>query len=1135
MNIPEEIAKYPATWRVLCPPIVVSLICLIIYHYSNFLVFHTVVEFFSILVGCIVVTVAFTSIQFTNNQFVIVLAMGAGWCAGLDFIHLFVYKGMNVLPSQPLTESSQFWICARFLQALAFLISPFFLYKKAPIVIVNIGFGVLATFFTLSIFLGYFPVTFIEGYGVTTFKTLSELFIVMILLVAIYFYRHERRLMGKPLFYSLQAAMILMIFSEISFTNYIDLYDSRNIVGHLLKLFVSWFIYNALVITTLREPFRALALSASTYDTIPDPTIIIARDGVIFQANEAASRYNQLSTAEIVGLSSHLLFHNKLLSQDVCPVCMRLANQQRRFTSVLERGENEWMECSLTPINSHTHTNAWVQVIRDVSARKKLEIEKNRFLRKQNLHVRELSCLYRLATLLTSVSTIEHLLEEVTRILPTAFEFPEQIAVQIIGEWGTFGTISNPAAPHIQADLHVEGANKGSISIFNLDGQVISHNVFSKEDQSLLDSITKQLSEAIHRIIMLQSNKQLTYLYEMLSSANRAALHCRNNEELFASLFDVLLQHGAYDVLFIATHNESDGGFSLKHFHGIEVKDLSDLTASIANPAGSLGSLIPQLPQGKAIPISKNSWVIDEWTKVLQSMRLDNGFMIPLLCNKKTTAFIVAYSRSSFSTSLQHALLTEIGENASYALTGFMVNNQREIAEQKAEISEYRFSEVFMAAPLPMMIISQSDNTIISVNKEFENWFGYSMTEILTDEHWLSRFLGKSNLLEHNKRWLNNWQESRKNNKQDYHSEMIVYDSQDLPRITRLSSLSLGEEIVLTWVDLTDIRHNEELLRERELNFRRMIEQPFTGIYVRDEHHFIYMNPRFCEILGYPAEEIKDKALQDLVPDSLSKHLVLENFNILRESHSSRSYLLPFQRKNGQKIILGMHGTSMMWNGKPAVFGLVQDVTEAERSREQIHHYVKALQTAIKGTFNAVAKMVELRDPYTAGHERRVGLIAKEIAKEMGWPAARCDSLELIGLVHDIGKIAIPAEILVKPTALTPIEKKLLEVHTQAGYDILKDIEFDAPIAETILQHHERLDGSGYPRGLKGDQINSEARIIAVADVLESMSSHRPYRPALGIEVAIDELLEGRECKYDAQVVDTIVKLIREKGYQIPT
>lgn len=177
---------------------------------------------------------------------------------------------------------------------------------------------------------------------------------------------------------------------------------------------------------------------------------------------------------------------------------------------------------------------------------------------------------------------------------------------------------------------------------------------------------------------------------------------------------------------------------------------------------------------------------------------------------------------------------------------------------------------------------------------------------------------------------------------------------------------------------------------------------------------------------------------------------------------------------------------------------------------------------------------MEAHDPYTAGHEFRVGLIAADIAREMGWGEEKCNTLNLIGLVHDIGKMSIPSEILSKPGVLSAIEFQLVKTHAEHGYEILKDVEFPLPIAEIIREHHERMDGSGYPRGLKGEGIRLEARILAVADVLEAMASHRPYRASLGIDAAISEIETHRGDQFDPDVVDALLRLFREKSYQLP-
>lgn len=194
----------------------------------------------------------------------------------------------------------------------------------------------------------------------------------------------------------------------------------------------------------------------------------------------------------------------------------------------------------------------------------------------------------------------------------------------------------------------------------------------------------------------------------------------------------------------------------------------------------------------------------------------------------------------------------------------------------------------------------------------------------------------------------------------------------------------------------------------------------------------------------------------------------------------------------------------------------------------------KQLENAIDGTLLAIANMVEQKDLYTAGHQKRVATIGLAIAQELGCSLESCEKVFRAGVVHDIGKIGIPSELLAKPAKLTDIEYALIKTHAEIGYIILKDVPLLSVTAQIILQHHERYNGSGYPHGLKGNEILPEAQILAVADVFESMISHRPYRAALGVDAAIDELVQNKGILYHPHIVDAIVHLVRTKGYKIP-
>jgi PAS domain S-box-containing protein/putative nucleotidyltransferase with HDIG domain len=290
-------------------------------------------------------------------------------------------------------------------------------------------------------------------------------------------------------------------------------------------------------------------------------------------------------------------------------------------------------------------------------------------------------------------------------------------------------------------------------------------------------------------------------------------------------------------------------------------------------------------------------------------------------------------------------------------------------------------------------------------------------------------------------------------------------------------------------------------------------------------------------IFGLPPETIAsiEAFLATVHPDDLA--FVKQSMKDALEKQKPYDLDMRIRRPDGTERVVHAGGEiDRDANGKPVrFFGTIQDVTEKKRTEEQIQHYLQQLETAFISTVEVATNLSEMRDPYTAGHARRVGAIAVAIGAELGFDARRQEGLRVAGYLHDIGKISIPTEILCKPGRIDPMEFDLIKEHAQGGYDILKDVEFPWPVAEVAHQHHERIDGSGYPNGLKGESILLEARILAVADVVEAMSSHRPYRPGLGIDKALAEIERGSGIVYDATVADACLKLFREKGYTIPS
>lgn len=204
---------------------------------------------------------------------------------------------------------------------------------------------------------------------------------------------------------------------------------------------------------------------------------------------------------------------------------------------------------------------------------------------------------------------------------------------------------------------------------------------------------------------------------------------------------------------------------------------------------------------------------------------------------------------------------------------------------------------------------------------------------------------------------------------------------------------------------------------------------------------------------------------------------------------------------------------------------------ERNNYEEELKRSLEKFTRALNETVKAMAMAVEIRDPYTAGHQKRGADLARAIAQEMNLTPEIVEGVQLASMIHDIGKISIPAEILSKPALLSTLELSLIKIHPQVGYDILKDIDFPWPIAQTVLQHHERINGSGYPAGLKNDAILLEAKVLAVADVVEAIASHRPYRPAYGTKQAIDEITRKQGILYDPFVVKSCLRLFQDKEY----
>ncbi|GAB4291495.1 MAG: hypothetical protein Kow0096_05730 [Thiohalomonadaceae bacterium] len=326
---------------------------------------------------------------------------------------------------------------------------------------------------------------------------------------------------------------------------------------------------------------------------------------------------------------------------------------------------------------------------------------------------------------------------------------------------------------------------------------------------------------------------------------------------------------------------------------------------------------------------------------------------------------------------------------------------------------------------------------------------------------------------------------------------------------------------------------SREAARQSEQYFRNTFDQAAVGIaHVGVDGRPLRVNQKMCDMLGYSAEELYGLHIEDIThPDDMQNELAQAQ-RLLDGGLKTYSLEKRYLHKNGTTVwgnlTISLHRNAQ---GEPEYFiAVVEDISARKAAEARAHHASSALDKALLQLVQALTRSVEKRDPYTAGHHEHTSRLAAAIAQRMGLPADEVEGIRLGAQIHDLGNIYVPTEILNRPGKLNAYEYALVKTHPQVGYDIIKDVDLPWPVRDMILQHQERLDGSGYPQGLQGEAIGLGARIIAVADVVEAMTSHRPYRPALSLEQALAELRHGRGTAYDTRVVDACVAAIEASG-----
>lgn len=459
----------------------------------------------------------------------------------------------------------------------------------------------------------------------------------------------------------------------------------------------------------------------------------------------------------------------------------------------------------------------------------------------------------------------------------------------------------------------------------------------------------------------------------------------------------------------------------------------------------------------------------------------------------------------------EHALFKKIVKDVAQGLYSLDLQERHKDMTDAFEDSEKRY-EVLVETIREGIGFFDSNGKIKFINSAFAENLGYpqyelegrNLKDMMSNDDF---FMFKSKILDKNDKTLSSIDIKLKTREGDVREF----------RVSASPHGSNGDQLsgtIAIMSDITESKKIEQRLQRSEVRSRRIIENNADGIVILDKKGLVrFVNPS--------AEQLFDQKAGDLVGTEFGFPMM-----------SGKTSEIEIIRQGNGTATAEMRLVDMDWEGKEAYLATLRDITGRKMAAEKLEQSLEKLNKVLSKTIKAMSLICEARDPYTAGHQKRVTDLSIAIAREMGWSEDSIQGLRMAGEIHDIGKIYVPAEILSKPSQLNTHEFMLIKNHPQIGYDVLKEIEFPWPVAQIVYQHHERMDGSGYPNNLKGEDILPDAKILAVADVVEAMSSHRPYRPALGIKKALEEIFVNSGRLYDPEVVDICLNLFREKKFR---
>ena len=460
--------------------------------------------------------------------------------------------------------------------------------------------------------------------------------------------------------------------------------------------------------------------------------------------------------------------------------------------------------------------------------------------------------------------------------------------------------------------------------------------------------------------------------------------------------------------------------------------------------------------------------------------------------------------------------------------SAIMLQNKQ--AEEELKDSEERLKILFDYAP-DAYYINDLKGNFIDGNKAAERVIGYKREELIGKSFLKLKLLSHTDMPRVAKLLV------KKLREQPIRSDEFVLNRKDNSKVTvEISTypIKIKKKTLVLGIarDITERKQAKDVKNAKDELQMILDSVPALIFYKDTEGRIVRANKPLADSLKMPIKDMIGKTTEELFSKEQAENMRKDDKEVIISGKPKKNIIEPYDTPEGARWAISDKIPYMNKEGKIiGVICLSKDITIQKKSEQKFQQTYQKLKKTMDATLNTLSKIIEAKDPYTAGHQRRVAQLAVAIAQRLNLSQDEVEGVKIASLIHDIGKIGIPAEILSKPNALEEIEYKLIQRHSQIGYDILKDIDFSFPVSQIVLQHHERLNGSGYPNHLKSEKILLEAKIIGVADVVEAMSSHRPYRPALGINAALKEITKNKGILYDPEVVETCIGLFKEKDF----